>query len=99
MNIETLAVLFGVALAATFFARIVSGWTFAGFLVSFLLGCFGAVGGWYAQQELALPSIYAVPFGNNIAVPVVWPALGALVGALLGGAVRRRAPRARRRLR
>jgi hypothetical protein len=96
MNIETLAVILGIAFIAAIIARFVSGWTFSGWLVSFLLACFGAVGGWYAQQQLRLPPLYGVPF-NNVVVPVVWPALAALVLALFGGVARRRSPRVRRR--
>ncbi len=101
MNIETLVIILAVAFVAAIFARFVSGWTFGGLLTSYLLACFGGIGGWYAQQQLGLPPLYSVAFpGDNVPVAIVWPAVAALVLALIGAAFTRRTqPQIRRRKR
>lgn len=97
MNIETLAVMLAIAFVAAIIARFVGGWSVGGLLVSFLLGCFGAVGGWYAQGQLGLPALYSVVMpGDNVPVAVVWPSLAATVLALLGAALTRRSVPIRR---
>ena len=97
MNVETLATILIVAAAAALLTRLLNGFTLAGLLVSYLLACLGAIGGWFAQQRLPLPPLYTIPFpGDRAAVPVVWPALGALLVALLGGRLWRPARRPRR---
>src|SRR4051812_31692863 len=74
MNIETLMTILVVATVATLLVRIFTGFTLAGILASFLLGCLGAIGGWVAQQRLGLPPLYAFPFpGDHVAVSAVWP--------------------------
>lgn len=100
MNIETLAVMLAIALVAAIIAQVLRGWSLAGLIVSLLLACFGAVGGWFAQQRLGLPPLYsmAVP-GGNVPVAIVWPVLAALVLALLGARMRRRRTPVRRRAR
>ena len=98
MNIETLITILVVAAAAAVLARIINGFTLAGLLASYLLACIGAVGGWLAQQQLGLPPLYAVPFpGDRVPVPVVWPALAALLFALLSGRLWQPARPTRRR--
>ncbi|MDQ5853394.1 MAG: hypothetical protein M3380_15245 [Chloroflexota bacterium] len=98
MNIETLITILVVAAAAAVLARIINGFTLAGLLASYLLACIGAVGGWLAQQQLGLPPLYAFPFpGDRVLVPVVWPALAALLLALLGGRLWQPARPTRRR--
>lgn len=97
MNIEMLATILAIALIAAIIARAISGFTLAGLLASYLLACLGAVGGWLAQQRLGLPALYAFPFpGDGSLVPIVWPGLGALLAALLGGRLWRPAPISRR---
>ena len=98
MNIETLATILVVAAVVAVLARIINGFTLAGLLASYLLACLGAVGGWVAQQRLGLPPLYTFPFpGDGMPVPVVWPALAALLLALLGGRLWQPARPARRR--
>ena len=98
MNIETLITILVVAAAAAVLARIINGFTLAGLLASYLLACIGSVGGWLAQQQLDLPALYEFPFpGDRVSVPVVWPALGALLFALLSGRLWQPARPARRR--
>ncbi len=93
----SLLVLLAIAGGVALVMRIFSGWTLAGFLSTFLLAALGAVGAWYAQQQLALPQIYAVPLPtSNTLMPVVWPTLGALLGALLGARLWRPVRRVRR---
>jgi len=100
MNIETLMTILVVAIVATLLVRVFTGFTLAGILVTFLLGCLGAVGGWVAQQRLALPTLYAFPFpGDHVAVSAVWPGLAALLAALIAGLLWRPRPRPRRRTR
>ncbi len=86
MNIETLVTILVISGIAALLARVISGWTLSGLLASFLLACFGALGGWFAQQQLGLPALYSFPFpsGGEL-VPVVWPGLAALLAALAGG--------------
>ncbi len=98
MNIETLATILVVAAVVAVLARIINGFTLAGLLASYLLACLGAIGGWVAQQRLGLPPLYTFPFpGDGMPVPVVWPALAALLLALLGGRLWQPARPARRR--
>ena len=100
MNIETLGVILAIALIAAIIAQILRGWSLPGLIASLLLACFGAVGGWFAQQRLGLPPVYSIAFpGDNVPVAIVWPALVALVPALLGAGMRRRRPPVRRRAR
>lgn len=100
MNIETLAVILAIALVAAIIAQILRGWSLPALIVSYLLACFGAVGGWFAQQRLGLPPLYSIALGaDSVPVAVVWPALAALVLALLGAGMRRRRPPVRRRAR
>ncbi len=99
-EVETLLTLLAIAAVLTLVVRIFGGFTLAGLLATFLLASLGAVGAWEAQRRLGLPTLYAIPFpGDNNAVPVVWPTLGALVGAMLGARLwrPRRARSARRR--
>ena len=85
-EVETLLTLLIVAAVAAVVARLVSGFTLAGFLATYLLACLGAIGGWLAERRLGLPALYAVPFpGANTPVPIVWPGLAALLAGLLGG--------------
>ena len=96
MNIETLAAILGIAAIVALMARVVAGFTLAGFLATFLLACLGAVGGWLAEQRLGLPPLYTVPFpGDRTPIAIVWPACGALLAALLGARLWRptRSPR------
>ena len=86
MNIEILVTILVIAAVAALLARILSGFTLAGLLASYVLACLGGVGGWLAQQRLGLPELYAFPFpGDGVAVPVAWPALAAVLAALVGG--------------
>lgn len=97
MNIEMLATILVISLIASIIARAISGFTLAGLLASYILACAGAVGGWLAQQRLRLPALYTFPFpGDGMPVPIVWPALAALLAALLGGRLWRPAPPTRR---
>ena len=100
---ETLLTLLAIAAVLTVVVRIVGGFTLAGLLTTFLLASLGAVGAWQAQRYLGLPVLYTLPFpGDRNNVPVVWPTLGALVGALLGSRLwrpRRGRQRERRRSR
>ncbi len=102
MNIETLATILVISAIAALFARMISGWTLSGLLASFLLACFGALGGWLAQWQLGLPPLYSFPFpsGGKL-VPVVWPSLSAFLAALAGGLLWRpkRPARPQRRIR
>ncbi len=96
-EVETLLTLLVVAAVAAVVARLVSGFTLAGFLATYLLACLGAVGGWLAAQRLGLPALYAVPFPrDNTPVPIVWPGLAALLVGLLGGRLWRPSRPARR---
>lgn len=100
MNIETLAIILALALIAAIIAQILRGWTAASLIISYLLACFGAVGGWFAQQRLSLPPLYSLPLpGDSAPVAIVWPLLAALVLALLGAATQRRRAPVRRRVR
>lgn len=102
VEVETLLTLFALALLITLLVRVISGFTLAGFLGSFLLACLGAIGGWIAEQRLRLPALYALPFpGDRALVPIVWPGLGAIVAALLAARLWRpaRPRRTRRRAR
>ena len=97
MNIETLVTILVVSAVAAILARLFSGFTLAGVLTSYLLACMGGVGGWLLQQRLGLPEIYTFRFSADVApVGVVWPALGALVAALVGGLLWRPARSQRR---
>ena len=99
MNIETLFVILIISIIAALVARLFAGFTLAGVLLSFMLACLGALGGWFAQQQLGLPPFYTIPFpGDRVRVGVVWPGIAALAGALFGGLLRRR-NRPRRRSR
>ena len=99
MNIETLTTVLGIGLIVTILIRLVTGWTLAGFLVNFLLACAGGIGGWFAQMHLGLPPLLSFPFPNGqVAVPVIWPTLGALVAGFIGGQLWRPV-RTRRRVR
>ena len=83
MNIETFLTILIIAALAAFISRVIGGWTLAGFLASFLLTCLGAIGGWYAQERLNLPELYAISFPTDgIPVPVVWPGFAALLAGL-----------------
>jgi hypothetical protein len=100
MNIETLLTILGISVIAALISRVIGGWTLAGFLSSFLLACLGAVGGWFAQRQLGLPDIFTFAFPTDgIAVPVVWPGLGALLAALVGSTLWRPSRPQRRRRR
>src|SRR5215212_6583963 len=85
MDIETLLTILVISVIATCISRIIGGWTIAGILASFLLACLGAIGGWIAQQRLGLPALYSISFpSDHELVPVIWPALGALLAGLVG---------------
>ncbi len=97
MNIETLLTLLILAAVIAILVRLLSGFTLAGLLVTYLLACLGAIGGWLIQDQLGLPPLYALPLPVDRApVSIVWPALGALLAALIGSRVWRPARRARR---
>jgi hypothetical protein len=98
MNIETLAFILVIAVVAAIVSRLLGGFTLSRFLASYLLACFGAIGGWLAQDRLRLPPLYAFQFPvDGTPVPVVWPTLGALLAAILGAWLWRRAPAPHRR--
>lgn len=97
MNIETLLTLLILAAAIAILVRLLSGFTLAGLLVTYVLACLGAVGGWFAQDRLGLPPLYALPLPDSRApVAIIWPALGALLSALLGSRLWRPVRRTRR---
>lgn len=97
MNIETLVSILVIAVIVTILIRLMTGWTLAGFLMSFLLACLGGVGGWFAQVRLDLPLLYSIPFpADQVAIPIIWPTLGALLAGFLGGQLWRPARRRRR---
>jgi len=99
MNIETLAVILLLSLVVAIFARLVSGWTLAGFLFSYLLACAGGIGGWLLQRRLGLPAIYDLRLpGSVTSVPIIWPGFMALIAAFASGFIWRPA-RPRRRTR
>jgi hypothetical protein len=100
MTIETLLVLLVIALVAAILGRAPS-YSLPGCLVSYVLACLGAVGGWIAQQRFFGPEpLVVIPwFSQQPAVSIVGASLGALVLALLSRWIGRRVqplPRRRR---
>lgn len=90
MNIPTFATMVVLALVVTTIVRFFAGWTLAGWLLTFVLALLGAVGGWYAEQQLALPSFFALTLPNNQGVvSVVWAILGAISLTVLGALIAR----------
>lgn len=86
MTIETLVVLFIIAAVVALLVRMLSGIHLTGCLVSFVLACLGAVGGWWVQQQYLIPdALLMVPWGGRqVPVSVIGAAVGALLLALLG---------------
>jgi uncharacterized membrane protein YdjX (TVP38/TMEM64 family) len=103
MNIETLLVLLVLAAIVTLLVRAVSGIHLVGCLVSYVLACLGAVGGWIVQQRYFAPDqLLAVPWnGRQITVSVLGAAIGALLVSFLGRGIGQplRSPARRRRRR
>jgi hypothetical protein len=104
MTIETLVVLFIIAAVVALLVRVLSGIHLTGCLVSLVLACLGAVGGWWVQQQYLVPdALLAVPWGGRqVPVSVIGAILGALLLALLGrgwGQPLRQPSRRRRRYR
>ena len=104
MTIETLVVLFIIAAVIALLVRVLSGIHLTGCLVSLVLACLGAVGGWWVQQQYLIPdALIVVPWdGRQVPVSVLGAAVGALVLALLGrgwGQPLRQPSRRRRRYR
>ena len=97
MNIETLVALLLMAAIVAVVVRLLSGFTLAGLLVTYVLACLGAIGGWLLQGRLGLPLLYALPLPvDRPPVAIVWPALGALLAALVGSRLWRPTRGARR---
>jgi hypothetical protein len=83
VEVETVITLLVVALIATLLVRVLSGLTLAGLLTTYIVAALGAIGGWIARQRLGLPELYALQLPGGASVAIIWPALGALVAALL----------------
>lgn len=103
MTIETLLVLFAIAVVVALLVRVLSGLHLPGCLVSLVLACLGAVGGWWVQQRYLVPDTWlTIPWGGrHITVSVLGALVGALVVTLIGRSWGEplRTPRRRRRYR
>ncbi len=104
MTIETLAVLFAIAGVVALLIRLISGIHLSGCLISLVLACLGAVGGWWVQQQYLVPdALLRIPWGGRqVPVSVIGASVGALLLALLGrgwGQPLRHPSRRRRRYR
>ncbi len=104
MTIEMLFVLFAVAGIVALLVRLLSGVHLTGCLVSLVLACLGAVGGWWVQQQYLVPdALLTIPWGGRqVSVSVIGASVGALLLALLGrgwGQPLRQSSRRRRRYR
>lgn len=86
MTIETLGALLVVAGIVALLVRVASGIHLAGCLISLVLACLGAVGGWWVQQEYLVPdALLQIPLnGRQVSVSVIGAIVGALVLTLLG---------------
>jgi hypothetical protein len=104
MTIETLLVLFAIASVVALLVRLLSGVHLTGYLVSLVLACLGAVGGWWVQHQYLVPdALLTIPWGGRqVPVSVIGASVGALLLALLGrgwGQPLRQPSRRRRRYR
>lgn len=59
-------------------ARAVAGGTGGGFIVSLLVGFFGALVGTWLARQLHLPAVFAVSIGGH-PFPIVWSVVGGIV--------------------
>ena len=98
MNVETLGTVLLIAGIAAFLVRILTGFTLAGCLVSYVLACLGAVTGWWVQDRFFVPDQWVVlPLsGDPVAVSVIGATIGALIFAYFGGLFARPRPVPRR---
>lgn len=78
MSLLELLVLLIVAGIAGAIAEYIVGFTPGGFLVSIIIGVIGAYLGTWIARQLNLPPILTLQI-NQIAFPVVWAVIGALV--------------------
>lgn len=100
MDIATLGALLAIAFVAAVIGRALAGYTLAGCLITYILACLGAIGGWVLQQQFFWPDrILTLPIGGSpVSVSIVGASVGALLLAFLGGLLGRPvAPRRPRR--
>ncbi len=100
MDVTTLLVLLAIAAIAGVLSRLLAGYSLAGCLVTYVVACLGAVGGWVLQQQLFGPdSLINVPFGGTQRpVSIIGASIGALLLAFITSLLSRpTAPRRRRR--
>ncbi|HEX6287886.1 MAG TPA: hypothetical protein VFZ66_01785 [Herpetosiphonaceae bacterium] len=91
MNIETLAVLLLIAAIAALLARALAGYSLQGCLVTYVLACLGAIGGWVVQRQyFVLDQWLVLPVPNYPGpVSVIGATIGALLVAVLGSLLSR----------
>jgi hypothetical protein len=101
MDIVTLGVLLAIALAAAVIGRALGGYTLSGCLITYLLACLGAIGGWVIQQLFFWPDrLLTLPVsGASTSVSIIGASAGALLLAFLGGLLGRPVPPRRPRRR
>ncbi|MBE7384079.1 MAG: hypothetical protein F6J95_022000 [Leptolyngbya sp. SIO1E4] len=69
----------------------IAGYSRAGCLGSIVLGFIGALLGVWIARQMALPTLFTINIGGQVAFPIVWSIIGStLFVAILGFLTRRR---------
>jgi uncharacterized membrane protein YeaQ/YmgE (transglycosylase-associated protein family) len=99
MNLETLGVLMLIAAIAAIIARALVGYSLSGCLITYVLACLGAIGGWVIQRQyIGLDQWLVLPLPDRqTPVSVLGGSIGALLVAVVGSLLSRPAPQPVRR--
>lgn len=98
MNLQELAVLLLIGLAASIVGRALAGYNLSGCLINYILASLGSIAGWLIQNLLGMPDLLVrLPWvAEPRPVSVIGATIGALVLAFIGGLLGRPVERARR---